>query len=547
MRRYIFGCWCLLFTGILAVHVASAGKITDSVRSTLARGGDPNKLFKARFYKIRPLHAVIGDTPDHLQAAKLLLKAGARVDGRDEKGNTPLHRAARLLAPRFAQLLLEHGADPNARNKSNETPLHELSVASGYLRSRFASASDRRRIATDLPATARVLLGRGANPKLKDKLGRTPLDRMIESAPAAVVGMLLEAGADPNRIDHSGRSYLQRAASFNPDPEVVTVLLKHGARVSGTGLLTQLINDNRIRHALAMVRAGVPVNGYDKLLGSPLSAAVMTALTRGRSKLQLELIKALLERGARHDSRGLFGKATAIQLASRDKVILALFGEKQGRGTGSAGDAITPRKSGSSAGLSGKGAHRQPADPEINRIVSRIMKAVKQAVDDVMAIRRQSQTAARLSSLSSHAQLKTRIDTLERYSQRLKNALDQIDTAPRRIARVAARNNMNKARRHALSLELADSLFDMGEPALSAWLRAERTWIRAVIDGYRQLASYPQHWQLTGDSRRPLTITHRGFARRFQRTVVRIRTSLHRARLASARLARARHQRRRKR
>lgn len=58
---------------------------------------------------------------DRIEVVRILLGAGANVNARDTKGNTPLllcHRNVKL-----AELLLQAGADPNARNDADETPL----------------------------------------------------------------------------------------------------------------------------------------------------------------------------------------------------------------------------------------------------------------------------------------------------------------------------------------------------------------------------------------------------------------------------------------
>jgi len=58
---------------------------------------------------------------DRIEVVRILLGAGANVNARDTKGNTPLllcHRNVKL-----AELLLQAGADPNVRNNDGDTPL----------------------------------------------------------------------------------------------------------------------------------------------------------------------------------------------------------------------------------------------------------------------------------------------------------------------------------------------------------------------------------------------------------------------------------------
>lgn len=53
-----------------------------------------------------------------------LLDSGAKVDERDDQGETALHHAARWGRADEAKLLLDRGADPNAKDKTGRTALH---------------------------------------------------------------------------------------------------------------------------------------------------------------------------------------------------------------------------------------------------------------------------------------------------------------------------------------------------------------------------------------------------------------------------------------
>jgi len=70
-----------------------------------------------------PLH--LACQQGHLEAAKLLLSAGAPVDARDSYGNTPLWRAVfafRGGEPELIRVLLNADADPDAKNNTDRSP-----------------------------------------------------------------------------------------------------------------------------------------------------------------------------------------------------------------------------------------------------------------------------------------------------------------------------------------------------------------------------------------------------------------------------------------
>ena len=51
----------------------------------------------------------------HFELARLLIEAGADIEGKTKNGYTALHLAAQYGHRLIIDLLLEHGADPNAQ------------------------------------------------------------------------------------------------------------------------------------------------------------------------------------------------------------------------------------------------------------------------------------------------------------------------------------------------------------------------------------------------------------------------------------------------
>ncbi|XP_049797303.1 poly [ADP-ribose] polymerase tankyrase-1-like [Schistocerca nitens] len=116
------------------VH-AAAKRAVGQLRALLAAGADVGA--RAGLEGRTALHwaACRGD----VEAARLLLEAGAAVDAREIKGKqkTPLHLAAEEGDAAVTRLLLRATADPNARDCRGWRPLH---LAATYGHAEVAAA-----------------------------------------------------------------------------------------------------------------------------------------------------------------------------------------------------------------------------------------------------------------------------------------------------------------------------------------------------------------------------------------------------------------------
>jgi ankyrin repeat protein len=129
-----------------ALHRAVESGDVGRVRQLLERGADPNAVDgegngalhvvvssrPSDAYLAGPVAtlvtdgrlAVLGQISERVQAARLLIATGAKVDLQNRVGRTPLHLAALTPAePALLGLLLEKGADCNAIDGSDKTPL----------------------------------------------------------------------------------------------------------------------------------------------------------------------------------------------------------------------------------------------------------------------------------------------------------------------------------------------------------------------------------------------------------------------------------------
>jgi len=126
----------LLTTGTTPLLRAAKALDAPAVRVLLAKGAD---LSLANSRGITPLMAAAGlgsvdadtrgfylseDTQQRsIESLTLLLKAGGDVNGKDSRGLTPLHEAARWGWNDVVRFLVENGADLNAKDNRGNTPV----------------------------------------------------------------------------------------------------------------------------------------------------------------------------------------------------------------------------------------------------------------------------------------------------------------------------------------------------------------------------------------------------------------------------------------
>jgi ankyrin repeat protein len=131
----------------------------------------------------------------HLEIMKLLLHAGAYVDGIDSSGMTLLVSNG-FMDPNVTRILVEAGANVDATDKQFQTALMK---ATSY----------------GLKQTVKVLIDHHANVNLRDANGRTALMHAAAGPFSDAIPLLLESGADPSIRDDSGKSALDLANAAN--------------------------------------------------------------------------------------------------------------------------------------------------------------------------------------------------------------------------------------------------------------------------------------------------------------------------------------------
>jgi uncharacterized protein len=231
------------------VYAARSGSI-EAARVLLEGGANVNQTTR---YGWSPLLAATQN--QNYQMAKFLIEHGADVNLANKGGWTPLYlatdnrnieggdyptRAADMDSLVFITYLLDKGANVNARiTESTET---RTVFTNQWLNENGATAFLRAAQSGDLQLL-KLLVTRGADPKINTKLGVTPLaaaagigwvESVTREHSAAetveAVKYLLSLGIDPNFQADTGRVALHGAAHKGAT-EVVKVLVAAGARM----------------------------------------------------------------------------------------------------------------------------------------------------------------------------------------------------------------------------------------------------------------------------------------------------------------------------
>jgi uncharacterized protein len=107
--------------GFTALHLAVFAAQESAARTLIEHGADVNACATAPFARVPPLAtaAFVGS----VELARVLLDAGADVDGRSADGHTALHTAAQNADVQLVRELVGRGADPTARSDGGERPV----------------------------------------------------------------------------------------------------------------------------------------------------------------------------------------------------------------------------------------------------------------------------------------------------------------------------------------------------------------------------------------------------------------------------------------
>lgn len=185
------------------------------VRTLLSQGADPNAPKEDGW---RPLHTAIGQlrVGGKVEFIAVLLEYGANVNEWDANHNeTPILSASDPPEIDAARVLLEAGADPNVRRSDGESPLRLC-------------------VWEEDAEMAALLLHYGAGKTVNDFGGDfawTALGIAAEKLNIPIIELLLQAGADPEAtddFDRTARDHLPPREKHDPETwDRVVELLGH--------------------------------------------------------------------------------------------------------------------------------------------------------------------------------------------------------------------------------------------------------------------------------------------------------------------------------
>jgi ankyrin repeat protein len=210
-----------------------------------------------------------------------LIRAGAKVNARNEYGATPMSEAAVVADPAMLEALLAAGADVESPNADGQTVLMVVARTSQV-------------------DAARVLLKRGANVNAVEQWrGQTALMWAAAQQQPAMVKALLAAGANVNA----------RSTVNNWERQVTAEPRAIYRPAGGLTPLLYAAREGCVECATMLIEAGANINLADPEGISPLLLAVMN--------MHFDLAAALIRKGANPDKWDFWGRAplyTAIDL-----------------------------------------------------------------------------------------------------------------------------------------------------------------------------------------------------------------------------------------
>lgn len=252
--------------------------------------------------------------PSDAAAVRRALDAGADPNARPGGGRRSvfLSQVARL-SPALLGHFVQAGADVHATDAiDGDGALHALT-------STFQDTSEQ----------VALLLDAGADPNLRNRVGRTPVYQAAQFGPAPVLALLLARGGDPNVSTEHGANAAHAAAH---DAARLLMVLRAGADPNAHGLRGETpvhaaASRDNLDGLELLAAAGAAL---DARRGGDGQTALHACVLRGAAKTAAKLVAL----GARVDVADDAGATPlAMALHRRDEALVAALGGAAGRAT----------------------------------------------------------------------------------------------------------------------------------------------------------------------------------------------------------------------
>ncbi len=238
------------------------------------KGFRPNDEFISGYTGKKVSGLRVASDCGHIDALKLLIKAGADLNQATDAGATPLSAASQEGLVEVVESLVKAGADLNQGTDDGAAPLF------------MASQNGHHKVVA-------ILIQAGADLNQARNDGATPLYMASQNGHNKVVTILLKAGADLNQGTDDGASPLF-IASQNGHVEVVEILAKAGADLNQTwNCATPLFQASHFGHVDVvefLVKAGANLNQGPDDGATPLFEASQNG--------HVEIVEILIKAGA---------------------------------------------------------------------------------------------------------------------------------------------------------------------------------------------------------------------------------------------------------